>query len=263
MATPNAAEKGNWDDFNDDEKGNGSTTDRPKTPYLDTSKAGTYKFRPVGPYIKCRKSFKPYRATLSDKDLETDPAAKAGWYLPRRYAINVIDRADGELKVLEKGASVFKGFSNYKTVFQKNPSDIKEGADFVLTVKIPKINGQPNKIKTEYTVTHVGTTPLTEAEIEKIKKQRLYPLTEIYKSTPLEKRIEMWNALPEASKIPPKKEGFENAKDTKDSGDAAAAPVEAKPVAAVEETMKNSPADTDDDLFADASGEGDNSTSKF
>lgn len=248
------AEKGSWDDFSAEENNNSTNqTERSKTEYLtiDTSKPGTFKFtiRPVGPHIKCRKSFKPYKATLSDSDRNTDPAWKAGFYPQKRYAINVIDRADGKLKIMEKGASVFKQLANYKAVFGKNPSDAKEGADFLITVTVPKLpNGQPNKLKTEYAVTHLKETPLNEKEIEMIKAQKLWPLTEIYKSTPLEKRIEMWNSLPDAAKIAPKRP------DGKDESSEPSEPkVDPKPAVKVEEKMPDAPANTED-LFEDKDG---------
>ena len=251
------AEKGSWDDFDeknqDAPKGNGNgNSDRPKTEYLvtDTDKPGKYTFvvRPVGPHVKCRKFFKPYQATLNDADRGTDPAWKAGFWPQKRYAINIIDRADGRLKVLEKGASVFKGFANYKAVFSKNPSDAKEGADFQITMTVPKLaNGKPNKLKTEYMVTHLKETPLTKEEIDMIKAQKLWPLTEIYKSRPsLEKRTEMWNSLSDEEKVAPKREekGAVSADSKSESR------VEPKPVETVEETTAGSPADSED-LFGD------------
>jgi hypothetical protein len=242
------AEKGSWDDFAEDAEGNGNNKqgDRPKTLYMDTSKPGKYNVRPVGPHIKCRKLFKPYRVTLNETDRDTDPAWKAGFYPQQRFAINVIDRADGKLKILEKGKTVFAQFANYKATFGKNPSDAKEGVDFQITVTIPKLpDGSPNKLKTDYKVIHIKETPLTKEEIEMIKAQKLWPLTEIYKPTPLEKRVEMWNALPDAAKVAPKKpEG-------KDGETVEAAPkVEAKPAVAVEEKMPEASAESDD-LFAD------------
>lgn len=247
------AEKGNWDeDFKQDEnsgQNQGKQSDRPKTLYMDMTKPGKYMIRPVGPHIKCRKLFKPYRATLQDSDRDSDPAWGAGFFPSRRYAINVIDRADGKLKVLEKGASVFKHFANYKATVGKNPSDAKEGSDFVVTVTIPKgPNGEPNKLKTEYLVMPIRETPLSKEEADMIRSQKLWPLTEIYKSTPLEKRQEMWNALSEEAKIAPKKTESDN----EDSGsNSRPAPKVSQPV---EETMDNAPADSDD-LFEEKSND--------
>ena len=243
----NLAEKGSWDDFSEEEKAKEAAStkqsDRPKTLYMDTSKPGKYQVRPVGPHIKCRKSFKPYRATLAETDKDNDPAWKAGFWPQKRFAINVIDRADGLLKVLEKGASVFSQFANYKAVFGKNPSDAKDGVDFLITVTVPKLpNGQPNKLKTDYKVMHLKETPLTKEEIDMIKAKKLWPLTEIYKPTSLEKRQELWDALPEASKIAPKKDF----KDTEGAASEEKTVTAAKPSAIVEEVMTNAPADTED-----------------
>lgn len=245
------AEKGSWDDFAEED--NGAAQNGVKTLYMDTSKPGKYTIRPIGPHIKCRKIFKPYRATLSDADKDTDPAWKAGFYPQKRYAINVIDRADGKLKILEKGAQVFKQLANYKAVFGKNPSDAKEGVDFLITVTIPRLpNGQPNKLKTEYAVMHIKETPLTKEEIEMVKAQKLWPLTEIYKSTSLEKRMEMWNALPETAKIAPKRtEGKDDDTSAETSAKAEVGSVPSPaPVSVVEEKMSDAPA-ASDDLFED------------
>jgi len=244
------AEKGNWDeDFKQDENENNKSAERPKIPYMDLTKPGKYQCRPVGPHVKCRKFFKPYRATLQDSDRDTDPAWGAGFYPSRRYAINVIDRSDGKLKVLEKGSSVFKYFANYKATSGKNPSDVKEGSDFAITVKVPKLpNGEPNKLKTEYLVMPIKETPLTTEEIAMIQSQKLWPLTDIYKSTPLEKRQEVWNSLPDSAKIPPKRDN-DSDNDHSESQPANDQPVKDSKVA--EETMSNAPS-ASQDLFDDS-----------
>jgi len=213
-----APEKGNWDaDFKDDEnksKGNGGQDNRPKTEYMDMTKPGDYKLRLVGPHVKCRKHFKPYRATVQDNEKSQDPAWVAGFMPGKRFAINVIDRADGKLKILEKGASVFKHFANYKSVFGEDPAG-KNGPDFLIKVTVPKLpNGEPNKLKTEYTVTHLKEAPFTADEVKMIKEKGLWPLLEIYKSTPADKMKEMWDALPDDKKIAPKKND-----DDDDNGD--------------------------------------------
>lgn len=255
------AEKGNWDeDFKEDAGGEKpSNQDRPKTLYMDMSKPAKYTVRLVGPHVKCRKHFKPYRAVVQDNEKNVDPAWQAGFFPQKRYAVNVIDRSDGKLKILEKGASVFKHFANYKAVFGKDPAGVKDGPDFLITVTVPKgPNGQLNKLKTDYTVTHLKEAPLTKEEIEMIKAQKLWPLTDIYKSTPPEKMKEMWDALPDDKKIPPKREG-----DNSDSGDTRPAqsaqpaniPVVQAKVEPVEEKMEGAPADSED-LFEENDAEG-------
>lgn len=261
MSTEEKAEslaaKGTWEEFDEqpkNESGNssGAQSDRPKAVYMsiDTKVPGkyVYKLRPVGAHVKYRSFFRPYKAKLSEEDKATDPAWKNGWYPSKRYAINVIDRADGKLKILDKGASVFKGFANYKSLFGKNPADPKVGADFALTVVVPKgKDGKANALKTEYTVTHIQETPLTPEEVAMIKAQGLWPLTKIYKPTPLEKRIDMWNSLPESAKVAPKRD-FGNASESTVATSEAKA--ETKPTTPVEEKMVDAPADSND-LFED------------
>jgi len=111
MTETKHAEKGDWDtDFqsNDEKSQSRENSDDSKRPiWLNMNESGkTYKIRLVGPHVKCRKFFRPYRATLQEG--ERDPAWAAGWYPSKRYAINVIDREDGKLKILEKGPTVFK-----------------------------------------------------------------------------------------------------------------------------------------------------------
>lgn len=255
------AERGDWDkDFpadNNNGEGSKGKGDREKIPYLDMSKPGKYKVRLVGPYIKCRKHFKPYRATVQDTDKDSDPAWKAGWVPSKRYAINVLDRLDGnKLKILEKGPSVFKFFYTYKVDCNNDPSG-KEGPDFMITVSVPMLDGQPNKLKTEYTVTHLDKAPFTKEDMKMIcetdndgnvikdektgkPKSKLFPLLDIYKSTSPEKMKEMWDAIPEDKRTPPRRESNDD--------DSPKSP--AKAPAAVEEKMADAPANTED-LFDD------------
>ena len=267
------AERGDWDkDFPAETEGGTSKSkeDREKIPYLDMAKPGKYKVRLVGPYVKCRKHFKPYRATVQDTDKANDPAWLAGWVPSKRYAINVIDRADGKLKILEKGPSVFKHFYSYKVDCNNDPSG-KEGPDFMITVKVPMLDGEPNKLKTEYTVTHLDKTPFTKEDMKVIcevdengnvvkdektgkAKSKLFPLLDIYKSTTAEKMKEMWEAIPEDKRIAPKKEY--------DDDDKPKSKVVAKDSAPVEEKMEDAPANNSD-LFENKDAGATDSTDLF
>jgi hypothetical protein len=251
------AEVGNWDeDFKEDE--NNSSENPPqqegrKTEYMNMSKPGEYKVRLVGAHVKCRKRFKPYRATVQMNEKDLDVAWANGWPAPgKRYAVNVIDKTGlqegevGKLKVLEKGTSVFKHFAHYKTVKSIDPAG-KEGPDFSITVKIPNdSNGNPIKLKTEYAVMPLDPAPFTEAEVKMIKEQKLWPLKEIYKSTSSEKIQEMWDALSDEQKKAPEKK--ENASGQGSPSQAATTPIE--------DNMENAPANSDD-LFDDQDGSAD------
>jgi len=252
-ATIVKAEEGNWDeDFKEEENTSekSSQTEGRKTEYMDMSQPGQYKIRLVGPFIKCRKRFKPYRATVQVHDKDLDVAWSNGWPAPgKRFAVNVLDKTGlkegevGVLKVLEKGPSVFKHFSNYKAVFNENPSG-KTGPDFLITVKIPNDDkGQPVKLKTEYSVMHLEKAPFTEAEVNMITKQKLWPLKEIYKSTSAESIQKMWDALSDDQRVAPKKKDFPAQGDSTQDA----------PTTPIEEAMDDAPANSDD-LFNDAKG---------
>jgi len=261
------AEKGNWDeDFKEDgnpsKGGEGQPSSGRKAVYMDLSKPGNYRVRLVGPHIKCRKHFKPYKATVQDTDKELDPAWKAGWFPSRRFAVNVIDKTGlkagetGVLKILEKGPQVFKVFANYKAVWGVDPAG-KEGPDFNIKVEIPK---KDDKMSTEYTVMNLEKAPLSETEIKMIKEQTLFPLTEIYKSTSPDKLKEMWDALPDAAKVPPKKTSAKSGEKSEENKTVSKPKEEP-----ITENMADSPADSgDEELFAGkegdkASGEGEKS----
>lgn len=265
---------GNWDeDFKEDENKNSSaynkSGDKQKIAYMDMKKPGIYKMRLVGAHVKFRKHFKPYMANVQDSDKEIDPAWKAGFYPPLKWAINVIDRADGVLKILEKGATVFKHFANYKALFGVDPAG-KDGPDFAITVTIPKgVNGKPNKLKTEYAVTHLEKAPFTKADMKVICKSdekgellkdengkpisNLWKLKEIYKSTSAEKMKKMWDELPASAKIAPKSD-FKNKDAVADDEPTAANDAEPDTSAPVEENMEGAPADSED-LFENKGGE--------
>ncbi len=268
------AENGNWDeDFKVDEKGkransNTSSNDQGKAQYVTWNKTGDYKIRLIGPHVKCRKHFKPYRATVQDDEKNIDPAWLAGFFPQQRFAINVIDRTDGKLKILEKPWSVFEHFANYKSVFKKDPAAVKgvqgateDGPDFLVKVTIPNgDDGKPDPLKTTYSVIHLADAPLTPEEKQMIKTQKLWPLREIYKSTPADKMKELWDALPAEKKVAPKRKDKQGNEIPAKGSTPAPAKEQAKPAPApIEEKMPEAPANSDnlfEDNTAEASADG-------
>ena len=94
-----------------------------------------------------------------------------------RYAVNVIDRADGQIKILEGGVSIFEAFSKFNEMTERSPG-AKEGADF-------RIEVTGKKGKDYYKVNMHSKTILGDDEIQGIKDQGgTYKLQEIYKPTP-------------------------------------------------------------------------------
>ena len=211
-----AAEAIGWDAFS--EKTNNSSNEKKssgeeKKEYMTFPESGDYTVRLVGKMVEFRKYFEPINAITHYKMKDQDPVWQAGFFPRRRYAINVIDRSDGKIKILEKGPQIFKAFSKYAESFKVNPSGQEKGVDFVINVDIPMKNGKPNKRSTEYSVMAGPNTPLTEEE-QALVESSAYDLPEIYKAYSLESIQKLWDALPDEAKIPPKKEEKEEKAET-------------------------------------------------
>jgi len=93
-----------------------------------------------------------------------------------KYAINVIDREDNQLKILEGGISIFEAFRSYHEMTEKNPGG-KNGADFSI-----EVTGQ--KGKDYYKTRKHQSTTLSDEEVSFLTKEGLYDLEEIYQETP-------------------------------------------------------------------------------
>jgi hypothetical protein len=150
--------------------------------------AGVYHVRPVGNPISfpkyVEKSGNTWRSAIPE-DANDNPIAKNhNATLSNRYAIHIIDRADGQFKIMEAGITVFREFKKYFEYTGINPGQ-KDGAEFVITVR-----GQ-NLTKKYFTKLHERTT-LSEAEVALMKdyleemgaKTLGEHLLRIFKSTP-------------------------------------------------------------------------------
>lgn len=93
-----------------------------------------------------------------------------------RYAINVIDRADGKIKILEAGISVFSEFKKVYEIVKRNIGGA-EGSDFTIIVEGA---GRGKK----YTTKFANNTPITDEEAKYVKEHGLYSLEDIFKPTP-------------------------------------------------------------------------------
>ena len=211
--TAKKAEKGNWDDdFAPKENSYDDKAD--KLPYVKFDGDGDYKFRLIGGHVKYMKWWKPYVGITHDDYKSEDPAWQAGFYPNTRFAIHVIDRADGKLKILDKGKSIFEVFGNFRKVNDINPAG-KEAPDFIITVSVPKKNGHPDPRNTKYSVqAQMKASPLTEEELAYYKESKV-SLEDLYRTTPLEKLKEMWETLSDDEKIAPKRD-YDNGDSTKE-----------------------------------------------
>lgn len=241
------AEVGSWEnDF--PANGGNNTGDRKKIDWMKFPKPGDYPVRLIGKYVKFLRHWEPFtdRVVTHPDYKDEDPAWKAGFYPRKTFAVHVIDRSDGTLKILEKGASIFKNFSRFKTVNDVDPGG-KDAPNFVITVEWP--GGNKNAAK--YTVMAQNkASPLTDAEKEMVRDNKA-PLTKIYAATPLEKIKELWASVPDKNKVPKKR-------DDKEKGDSrSSAPETHVDEPAPEEKMDTAPAE-DEDLFGDSDKDANN-----
>lgn len=236
-------EQGSWDeDFKSkEEKEASKANNQERLSWMDFPKAGTYRVRLCGKFVKFYRWWSPFTGRLithlSYKD--KDPAWNAGFWPRKTFAIHVIDRADGKLKILEKGNQIFNIFAKYQQVNGINPAG-KDGPDFEIEVVWPG----GNKRQATYTVTALAKpAPWTKEEVEMIKS-KFADFNKIYKASPLEDIIAAWNALPDEAKIPEERDDNQGKRtETK----TASKPV---PVNNIKEKPPEM-SESDDDLFGD------------
>jgi hypothetical protein len=219
------ADIGDWEtDMPPKSSGN---TEKKQIDWFKTDKPQKYEVRLVGKHVKFKRHWSPFAKSVithdSYKDL--DPAWQAGFYPRQRFAIHVIDRADGKVKVYEFGPQVFKVFKGYKEVNGIDPSSAKEGPDFVIDVEWPG----GDKSSAKYNVqAKARPAPLTDDE--KVRcKENIKNLPSLFKITPLETIVKLWEEIPAAKKVPKKREDF------KKSGDSAPEKAAPPPPAVVED----------------------------
>ena len=172
--------KVDWDKVNNSKPSNSSNSGR-KSQFIQLGKKAigtTQTLRPVGDPVAF------YKYVLQDSDgkwtsfIVDDPDACPlneieGVKPKESYAINAIDRADGQLKILEGGASIFGKFRDYFKMTEDNPGG-RNGADF-------SIETTGKKGKDYYVVDMVKKTPFTDEEKALISEQGLVELDKIFK----------------------------------------------------------------------------------
>ena len=151
--------------------------------FLKIERNKTYTIRPVGgvskPYYKyILNNGNGWRFAICE-DPSTCPVALKHNIEPSKfYAINVIDREDGQLKVLESKPSVFVELKKYKEMTGEEPGGVN-GADFTI-LKSGK------EKSTRYETNMLSRTKFTAEEVKIIRKG-LYKLDDIFKPTPVDK----------------------------------------------------------------------------
>ncbi len=169
-----------WTSFGKGEKsGNGAK-------YLKLEAGKSYRIRPVfKPHIFYKYFVERPQGGFGQAITDTPDSCvirkKYGEQAKQRFAVNVIDRADGIIKVLEGPISILKQFSTWASETGTDPGS-KDGGEFAIRVECP---GNDKK-KTRYVVSFINYAPFTDEEKALIKSGAMNDLENLYKATPQE-----------------------------------------------------------------------------
>lgn len=146
--------------------------------------------RPIGKAVQFYKMYVNNRSITVDpefKDKARDVlSAKAGEeVIPKhRFAINVIDRDDGQIKILEGGTRIFNNFANWSKANNNVAPGGNSGWDW-------SILPEGEKLSRQYTVTPVRPAPFSNEESAKAKAELAnFSLTEFFKGCPVDELVD-------------------------------------------------------------------------
>ncbi len=221
---------------------NNEKSDRPQAEWMRFDKQGDYTVRLVGKAVEFLRHNEPFgkkRIISHESYKDQDPAWKAGFWPRKSNAIHVIDRADGKLKILEKGKTVFYQIRAYKNANPEVDVSGKTSPDFVINVTWPP----GDKFQTKYKVTAKAKMNDLSAEELAYAKQNKVDLQSLYKATSLENIIKAWEEVPAEKRIYKKRDKKDQA-----SGKPAAPAPKVEPI---EESFEGTSPAESGDLFDD------------
>lgn len=166
-----------WTSFSKgDKSGNGAK-------YLKLEAGKSYRIRPVfKPHIFYKYFVERPQGGFGQAITDTPDTCvirkKYGEQAKQRFAVNVIDRADGIIKVLEGPISILKQFSTWASETGTDPGS-KDGGEFAIRVECP---GNDKK-KTRYVVSFINYAPFTDEEKALIKSGAMNDLETLYRAT--------------------------------------------------------------------------------
>ena len=177
-----------------------------KTTYLWLKSGNKYKVRPLHKCVPVYKYFyrnqegrlrtaiceDPANCPVGDKHPELQTPSE-------RYAMYVIDREDGVIKVMEGPKTLFIPFKHRYQATKKSPGGDKNGSDWYI-----EVTGSGKK--TKYICTYLEDTPLTASEKNSLQeewggeKDKLRKIYKPHTSEEIEQRLfGEWNAQPSDS----------------------------------------------------------------
>lgn len=170
----------------------GKDTKNRRNDYISFSSDVTVRIRPVGKAVEFVKFFvktpNGNRSVVVDMDEQKEAAKLLSNHLGQevkpqhRFAINVIDREDEKVKILEGGKSIFDAFGEWARESDTHPGS-PEGGDW-------SIRPTGDGLARRYNTTFLKPTVVSKEEREKIRfvvSER--PLADLYKAVPLDSLI--------------------------------------------------------------------------
>lgn len=175
----------------DGQKGGGGGGKRSN--FLRFESGKKYKIRLVGSPVEHKKFWVQTPKGRRPVTVELEDSVKAATVLSEhcgreikpshKYAINCIDRADGDIKICEAGKQVFKAFATWARETDQHPGGMG-GVDWLIEV-------DGDGLDREYTVMPLQQTPYSKEEIAMIKEEgKVFNLKQIFKGVAPEEIIE-------------------------------------------------------------------------
>jgi hypothetical protein len=174
-----------WNSLGGEEQGGGN-----RGKYLRFESGKMYTVRPVGRAFEFFKFFvKPTNKSVVVETEDVDAAAallseEFGMECKpqHRYAVNVIDREDNKIKIMEGGQMIFKQFALWAKGNNTHPGGMG-GGDWLIQVT-------GDGLARKYNAQCIRPAPLSEEEVERVKNSgEVYDLESLYTGVPLSKVV--------------------------------------------------------------------------
>jgi hypothetical protein len=160
-----------------------------KTQFIKFKSGDKKTLRPIGGTAHFFKIFCNGRTVTVDPEFKDAVEEKVSQALGEpiraneRWAINVVDRSDKKVKILEGGKTIFQHFGMWSANHDKASPGGKQGWDW-------SIAATGEKLERRYMVQPVGPTPFKPDEI-KLAQDSGYDLMKIYEGMSVDKCVEI------------------------------------------------------------------------
>lgn len=163
-----------------------------KNKFLKFESGKTYNVRPIGGGEEFYKFFVNKRSICVDLEHKDAASKKLSAHFgteikPQlKFAMNIIDRQDNQVKVMEFGLSIYKVISQWAMAAKQHPGG-KNGQDWMITVTG---DGQNRR----YGAIPIKASPLTDEEKARFEGGKgVFNLKEIYKAVPVDDVVNIAN----------------------------------------------------------------------